>query len=567
MKNKDDLRSLLESIDHRGYPNYKSTKGDYRFDGYILHIDHVQGDPFASPSHLTVEVPEEKTGFPREYWNSRHRRIALEDRLLRYFYSETVKVSRIAKGSGKSGVIEVCKPGQEILERSDCRINQNNGAVFLRFRVGFPANGRTINSRELIRMLFDLIPRCVAGVLVRRKEMEAEILRSIELSDDQHAIRKELKEKGLVAFIADGAILPRISGVSQLPMKNAVKFKSPETLLIEIKTPHRGIIRGMGIKKGITLIVGGGYHGKSTLLKALERGVYDHIEGDGREYVITDSDAVKIRAEDGRSVRGTDISMFITNLPDGRNTNHFTTEDASGSTSQAANVAEAIEAGSHTLLIDEDTCATNFMIRDELMQQVIQGENEPIKPFFSRIRQLRGDGISTVLVAGSFGAYFKVSDTVIQMDRYHTVDITKKAKAASEGYSFNDAGGTGYQMPDVKRRPARLTKEYTDFRIKTKILGLDGFIINHETVSLRYLEQIVDTGQNTGLCMALLLAGRQLFDGHNTISDIVEKLMEIIEKDGPEALFAGRTPEAGVTVPRRQEVFACINRFRPMMIL
>lgn len=292
MKNKNDLRNLLESIDHRGYPNYKSTKGDYRFDGYILHIDHVQGDPFASPSHLTVEVPEEKTGFPREYWNPGHRRIALEDRLLRYFYSETVKVSRIAKGSGKSGVIEVSKPGQEILERSDCRINKKTGAVILRFRAGFPANGRTINSKELIRMLFDLIPRCVANSLVRRKETEAEILRSIELADDQYMIRSELKEKGLVAFIADGAILPRISGVSQLPMRNAVKFRSPETLMIEIKTPHRGVIRGMGIRKGITLIVGGGYHGKSTLLKALERGVYDHIEGDGREYVITDNDAV-----------------------------------------------------------------------------------------------------------------------------------------------------------------------------------------------------------------------------------------------------------------------------------
>ena len=101
----------------------------------------------------------------------------------------------------------------------------------------------------------------------------------------------------------------------------------------------------MGIRKGITLIVGGGYHGKSTLLKALEAGVYNHIAGDGREFVITDDTAFKLRAEDGRSITGVDISPFIKNLPNKKDTVHFSTEDASGSTSQAANLMEALESG------------------------------------------------------------------------------------------------------------------------------------------------------------------------------------------------------------------------------
>ena len=279
MKDKNDLLKLLESIDHRGYPNYKSTRGDYRFNGYILHIDHVQGDPFASPSHLTIEVPGERALIPEDYRKEKHRRIALQDRLLRFFYKETEKVSHLAKGSGKSGMIEVCRPGQEILERSDCRVDEKTGAIYLRFRAGFPANGRTINSRELIRMLFDYIPGCVENALWPGKETSERIRQAIELADDQNTIRNEMKKADIIAFVADGAVLPRISGVSQLPMKDAVAFSSPDTLRMEIRTPHKGVISGMGIRRGITLIVGGGYHGKSTLLKALERGVYDLIKG------------------------------------------------------------------------------------------------------------------------------------------------------------------------------------------------------------------------------------------------------------------------------------------------
>ena len=171
-------------------------------------------------------------------------------------------------------------------------------------------------------------------------------------------------------------------------MKNGIHFVSPSSMEVTLNLPNHGPLKGMGIPKGITLIVGGGYHGKSTLLEALELGVYNHIAGDGREYVITESDAVKIRAEDGRSIKSADISLFINDLPNGKDTCCFYTEDASGSTSQAANVMEAIETGSRLLLIDEDTSATNFMIRDELMQRVVKRSQEPITPFIERVQWL-----------------------------------------------------------------------------------------------------------------------------------------------------------------------------------
>ena len=391
MKTAQDLKQHLLSINKRSYPAYKDTKGSYRFGSYILNIDHVQGDPFASPSRISVLVPGAKAGFPASLFDLPHKRIALEDHLIRLFAKALEQYQFKARGSGKSGLMSISRPGQEILKRTACTISPDDGSITMRLAVGFPANGRTINSGELIRILFDFLPACVEKTLFYASLNDSAVRSVVDLAEDQQYIREQLKERGLTAFVANGSILPRESGVSSRPMKKAVPFLSPASMEVTLALPHHGPITGMGIKKGITLIIGGGYHGKSTLLKALELGVYNHIKGDGREYVITDDTAMKIRAEDGRCIHNTDISLFINNLPGGRDTRSFYTEDASGSTSQAANVVEAIEAGTSLLLIDEDTCATNFMIRDELMQRVVHRDQEPITPFIERVRPIYED--------------------------------------------------------------------------------------------------------------------------------------------------------------------------------
>ncbi len=315
MKTAEDLRQLLDRIDHRGYPAYKDTKGVYQFQRYVLSIDHVQGDPFAAPSKLSLRVPGRAAGFLKELFDRKHKRIALQDMLIRNFYGQIQQYSFQAKGSGKSGIINVTRCSQEILERTACEINPSSGDVTVRFEVGFPANGRTINSRELKKILYDFLPSCVEKALYYGRLDKERVKKVVELAQDQEAIKSQLEAMGLVAFVANGSILPRESGVSQRPMKEAVPFVSPKSMEVTMELPYRGKISGMGIKKGVTLIVGGGYHGKSTLLKALEMGVYPHIAGDGREYVVTDPTAMKIRAEDGRSIKHTDISMFINDLP------------------------------------------------------------------------------------------------------------------------------------------------------------------------------------------------------------------------------------------------------------
>ena len=567
MQSSTDLRNLLGRIDHRGYPAYKDTKGTYQFPGYVLSIDHVQGDPFASPSKVSVHVKGKTAAFPQELYRKKHQRTALQDELTRQFGRRAEQFAFKAKGSGKSGLISVSRCGQEVLERTACRIDPETGDIILRMEIGFPANGRTINARELEKILFEFVPECVKHALFY-KNMDAKRLRSVvDLAEDQHYIREMLPKMGLCAFVADGSILPRESGISPRPMKGGVKFRSPKELEVTLELPHRGKITGMGIRKGITLIVGGGYHGKSTLLKALELGVYDHIAGDGREYVITDSMAVKIRAEDGRSIRKTDISMFINDLPNGKDTVGFCTEDASGSTSQAANVVESIEAGASLLLIDEDTSATNFMIRDELMQRVIHRDMEPITPFIERIRELYEDyGISTVIVAGSSGAYFHIADTIIQMDRYVPKDITEYAKKEAESYPMLTGPEEKAEKPDFRRCPQPSPAFKGNDRIKMKTMGREAVMINKETIDLRYVEQITDSEQVTALGYCVRYAQKHLLNGRKDLRQIVEELEQVMEKGTLSALCESSSSVACMAKPRRQEIFACFDRCRSLRL-
>ncbi|MCD7726597.1 MAG: ABC-ATPase domain-containing protein [Clostridiales bacterium] len=563
MQSQTELQNILRRIDHKGYPAYKDTKGSYDFRSYALSIDHVQGDPFASPSKVSVHIKGGRAGFPAELYQMKCRRIALEDYLLRRFGRELEKVSFQAKGSGKSGLLSVSRCGQEVLERTACQIDDKTGNIVLRLEVGFPANGRTINARELEKIFFDFLPQCVSHTLFYAA-LDAETVKAVtDLAEDQQYIRQQLKERDLVAFVANGAVLPRESGVSGRPMKEAVSFRSPQSMETTMQLPHRGELKGMGIKKGITLIVGGGYHGKSTLLKALELGVYNHIPGDGREYVITDDTAVKIRAEDGRSVKKVDISMFISNLPNGKDTKGFYTEDASGSTSQAANVVEAMEAGTDVFLIDEDTSATNFMIRDELMQRVVNRDDEPITPFIDRVEELyREYGVSTVLVAGSSGSYFHKADCIIQMNQYRPMEITAFAKEEAKAFPMPVTEPPKGAKPQFLRRVRAERAFREDSRMKLKTMGREAISINHDTIDMRCVEQLADTEQLAALAYLLKYAQLHLFDGKRTLTEAVDALEEVLGQKGLAAVCESAYLPCGLAMPRRQEIFACFNRYR-----
>lgn len=578
MKNSEELRQQLRSINRKSYPAYKGLKGLYHFGNYILSIDHVQGDPFASPSHVSIQISHRDAGFPVEYYKDTLTGTTLCDYLTRQFEKQVSQYSFRAKGSGKSGLLTVSHCGQEILSRTACEITEKG--ITARFFVGFPANGRTINATELEKIFFDFLPVCIQKSFFYSSLNAKELQNYIELAEDQEFIRQKLPAKNLCAFIADGSILPRESGISSRPMKASVPFTSPDSLRISINLPHKGKITGMGIPKGITLIVGGGYHGKSTLLNALELGVYNHIPGDGREYVITDATAVKLRSEDGRFIKDVDISMFINDLPNKKDTHCFSTLDASGSTSQAAGIVESMEAGSHLFLLDEDTSATNFMVRDTFMQQVIQREKEPITPFLERAEDLyKKAGISTILVAGSSGAFFHIADTIIQMDNYVPKDITASVKKLCSQYPLPAVSVTDFQLPHSHRimsRPAESSKHlrhnsrgnHSDSgaakpeRLKTRISGTDGFSLGRQEIDLRYTEQLIDAEQTAALGLLLKYAVEHLADGRRTLPEIVQFLWKNLSLHGLSFFTENQKISCGYATPRIQEIYACLNRYR-----
>lgn len=564
MQSSTDLRNKLRTIDHRSYPAYKDLRGQYDFTDYVLSIDHVQGDPFAAPSRLSVLVKAQRAAFPAAYYDTSAKRVTLQDHLTRLFAREVSGGSFQARGSGKSGLLGVSRCGQQVLERTALRVKDGN--ITLRFEAGFPANGRTINARELEKMLFDILPDCVRKSLYYGKIDQNKLKQAICLCEDQQYIREKLPELSLCAFVAEGSILPRESGVSDRPMKGAVPFKSPASLRVTLELPNKGTVTGMGIPRGITLFVGGGYHGKSTILQALQNGVYNHIKGDGRELVITDNTAVKLRAEDGRSIASVDISPFIGNLPNKKDTTHFSTEDASGSTSQAANTIEAMEAGTRVFLIDEDTSATNFMIRDDLMQRVVSRDAEPIIPFIDRIRELYDSyGISTILVAGSCGSYFHKSDCIVQMKKYAPVEITAFAKKEAESYPYSTGDLPAAATPDFRRIVKRDDAFARENRIKMRTDGTDGFSINKTEVDLRYVEQLVDSEQLTSLAHMLKSMKLHDFDGKKTLQEAITGVYKRIDAKGFAVFAGGEYLPGNLAMPRPQELYAAINRCRELI--
>lgn len=545
-----NLAKKIMALDGKSYGGYKSLAGAYQFATHILVFDHIQVDPFAPATTLHLILSREKTGLPEQLLATKERRIAVADFLQRAVAQAIMASDVPQRGTGHSGEIRIDRCGQEILERTAIIFTKETLEV--RLTVGLPANGRRINAKAAAKILLEILPQIVQKSLMY----------------DQLDQRK-LQAQGLVAFVANGAVLPRDSGDSDLPLKTGVPFVSPASLAVTFKLAGGKQVTGMGIGQGITLIVGGGYHGKSTLLQALDRGVYNHIQGDGREFVLTDQTAMKIRAEDGRSVANVNITPFINHIPGRRNTAEFSTLNASGSTSQAANVIEALESGAKTLLLDEDTSATNFMIRDTRMQRLVSDDREPITPFVAKVQALAKQvGVSTILVTGGSGAYFEVADRVIMMNEYQPGDVTKRAHeiAALEGPTSLTAAET-----DFGQLEARIPKK-SNFRVVTrkdrfKARSRTEISFGHSTLNLSAVEQLVEPSQTRGIAALLAVLKRDYFDEQTTVAEMLHSLYDKIDQQGLDQVLGDKRHAGDLAVPRPQELSAALNRYRGLRML
>lgn len=560
MASLEDLSRALIALDRRGYPAYRSIRGAWEGEGLTLFVDHVQGDPFATPSSLRFRIPHGSHAIPEALWATPSRRTALADLLLDVFAEETRALS--TSGSGGSGNVRVDAGGAEILARTGCMVFDT--FIELRFRVGLPARGRSILGRAAADLLTRDLPRAARGIFWDAIDPE-EARAQVELVEDHAHLQGLLAERGLVAFVRDGAILPRASGVSSAPLRGAVPFQSPERLRVRLPTLHHGEITGMGVPEGVTLLVGGGFHGKTTLLEALQVGVHPHAPGDGREWVVTRPDAVKVRSEDGRCVTGVDLRPFIQDLPPGpggvsRDRARFSSADASGSTSLAAAILEAVALGARALLMDEDTCATNLLVRDARMQALVA--HEPIVPFIDRARELYEDhGVSSVLALGGSGDYLDVATTVVCMESYRPEDVTERAREVAARIPTLRQPSTS--LPPITFAERRPEPSSFDARVgkkrRVKSRGLRELTLGHQVVELGAVEQLVDDSQVRAIGALLERAG-DLADGERDVGALVDALMALVEEG---SLLAARdAPE--LAMPRRFELGAAIDRLRSL---
>lgn len=542
------LGSSLHGMDGASYGRYKSLTGQWAMDGFTLEVRRIQADPFAPPSRIRVDVAAATAGFPAHLHDNEVRRRALGGHLLR-------ALRRALSGTG----LKVDAGGQEVLARSAIRID--DGALRVELGVPMPGHGRRIDGKQAARTLTRDLPEAVHAALRWSTADQAAAEQFVHTVEDACALREALRDAGLVAFVADGAVLPRRSGVDERPLDGAVPFTTPESLRTTLSTPHAGEITGMGVPEGVTLIVGGGYHGKSTLLRALETGVYDHVPGDGRERCVSRTDAVSVRAEDERGVERVDVAAFVSHLPSGAPTDDFSTTAASGSTSQAASTVEALEAGADVLLIDEDTSATNVMIRDTRMQELIPAE--PLVPFVDRVRPLHErHGVSSVLVMGGSGDYLDKADTVILMDGYRASEITARAhEVAAAAGPARASEHTGF--PDVAHRVFDPSSVEADVRGRRKVTarGRARLTFGADDIDLSAVSQLADSSQVTGIGLALAHAVRtELLDGRRTLAEVLDGLDRDVVEDGLDSLAHGALSD--YALPRRHEVAAALNRLR-----
>ncbi|NOI29702.1 ABC-ATPase domain-containing protein [Vibrio coralliilyticus] len=542
----DQLTATLKKIEKQNYRAYQQIKGQYDFGDYTFFIDYVQADPYASASRVRAVRPWSLTGLQWLRETSDAYQVAARDFIARSF----------AEFAKQENSVSIALTGQTVMDSTSVLFT--NEGIELRFRVNLPAEGRSVLGKKTNNILTFHLPKFIRRATLERELDKEALVHHCQIVEDQEFIRSKLDEYNLLAFVGNGSVLPRVAGNCDLPMKDAVALTAPESLQVTIATPNQGDITGLGIRKGITLIVGGGFHGKSTLLNAIERSIYNHIPGDGRERIVTNLNAMKIRAEDGRCVHSLNLSNYINHLPMQRDTEDFTTQDASGSTSQAAWLQESIEAGVQGILIDEDTSATNFMIRDERMQALVSKGDEPITPLVDRIGQLRNElEVSTVIVMGGSGDYLDVADTVIQMHDYQAVDVTEKARQVVKQHPTERNNECESELSTFRPRSlnrAALQKILADGKFRVSAKGVDSLRFGKEFTDLSALEQLESSSEINAIGWLWF----QLAQLPGWSNNPAKEIQQMLEGD-----WSKNMPNQGdLAKPRTIDAMAALNRMR-----
>ncbi len=561
------LRDKILTLEGKPFQAYQGLEGTYRFDRFVLYLDHVTVEPPGAPSPVRVRVDQAEARFPPLLWASPAGKVALEDFTARRWLDAA---RRVARGRGGRPAFTIDIGGQQILERTACRIGEEY--VEIRCAIFLPSEGRKIAAKATQTLFFEDLPQLIDAALIYPNLNPGAAQRHQELAEDAEALRLQLVSRGLVAFLADGAVLPRESGSDRPLLSRLVPLQAPPELKVTVDLPHRGPVSGMGIPRGVTVVMGSAFSGRSTLLRAMASSVYPHLPGDGREFCATVPDAVLVRAEDGRRVEAVSLVPFLSELPGGEDPARCRLEHAGDVVSQAAGIVEALEAGCSLLLIDEDTSAPTLLARDRLWRQLSPDARHPVTSLAELVRVLYEEhGVSTIVVTGHSAEYVPGADTVIGLDAFRPRVVTADARQAAAPHPGARAEGKGrfggihHRVPlpeslaSLRGRKLRSESHGGGHAPRGMILGRDG-------VDLSAIEQLVDPAQARAIAAALVFAAdRGLADGMRTVREILGLIEMEIAQHGLEILVPDGVP-GDLALPRRQELAAAFNRLRTLRV-
>ena len=576
------LKAQIDSLKDQPYQAIQKINGVFQFPQYDFYFIRIQGSPGANPASIAaINCSIAASEIPQSFFQSSCNRLALADFLIRRFnlaIAQFAKQNRGREGSGSFYTIEL---SQKMLERDSVLFSEKD--IELRFIFSLPGkkSGRGQFDAEQAWIMFEQELQNIVEYSLFYKNYDKAARQLLEkyseIQNTRQQIKNFLAEKGCCVFINNGACLPRQSGVDDKPSSKdkTTRFQSPLSLQVNIPLADNKSIQGMVIREGVTCITGGGYHGKSTLLQAIQAGVYAHIPGDGREYIVTRDDAFFVSAEAGRSIKNVDISPFIGLLPNGISTQSFTTDNASGSTSQAANIVEAVQSGSGLLLFDEDSSACNFLIRDDLIKKVLGATADPIKPLYSSLRSFwQQKGISMIFVVGGLGAFLQKADLCLLMENYQCKDITVKVRKKL-GKIIEDEDTALSFFADRKLSADNFDPVYINQRLQKKIVERIKPLRNAprqleygmDLINLEALPQIAESAQvlSVGYCLLKIRAAMQTHESPEEISYCLDWLYQKLEKQG--LSFLQPDYPGMLSMPRKYEVTAAINRIRSLKIV
>jgi predicted ABC-class ATPase len=557
------LRDKLLTLDGKPYAAYKGLEGAYRFERFVLFIDEVPVDPIGTPVPVRVRMDQAEAQVPRELWSTPARQAALEDFIGRRWHDAARRVGR-ARG-GRGGIF-IDPGGQAILPRTNCALTEDS--VEIRAHVVLPAEGRKASGRLSQPLWFEDLGQIADAALVFAPHA-SEAVRQVHVAEDYAVLRGLLAERGLVAFIADGAVLPRDPDGDRPALAHLVTFQAPPELSVTLEVPHRGSLSGLGIPRGVTVILGPAFSGRSTLLRAIASAVYPHVQGDGREYCTTVPDAVWILADGSRRIEGVNLTPFISVLPGGEDPARYHSPAAPPLIAQVASIAEALEAGTSLLLFDEDSTAPRLLARDPLWRYLRPEGKESVTPLADLVRPLYAEsGVSTIIAGGTGSSLPAVADTVISMEAFRPSVVTAVARELSAQWpgvrvaEVRGFGGTHHRVP-LGDSVAFLKGR----RLKPEAVGTVSLSLGRDTVDLRALPQLADPAQIRALGAALILAAeRGYLDGTRAIREILSLVEADMAAGGLDVLSPRDYPVGDYAQPRRQEIAAVLSRLRTLRV-